>query len=143
MTIKHIPDLTIMEKNLTRYAAMGVLALSLMVPSVIHAQQTMLGRDLNVFAQNTGNPVIPAYLADASIVYDEHSDMFYAYGTNDGGGIENVYPTQMWMSKDCRRWENRPLALPKSWADLAGTKCVWAPTSYTTPLQASTILCTA
>ena len=76
-----------MKKNLTHYAATGVLALSLMVPSVIHAQQTMLGRDLNVFAQNTGNPVIPAYLADASIVYDEHSDMFYAYGTNDGGGI--------------------------------------------------------
>lgn len=108
MTIKHIPDLTIIKKNLTHYAATGVLALSLMVPSVIHAQQTMLGRDLNVFAQNTGNPVIPAYLADASIVYDEHSDMFYAYGTNDGGGIENVYPTQMWMSKDCRRWGEPP-----------------------------------
>lgn len=133
MTIKHIPDLTIMERSLMRYAATGVLALSLMTPSPMHAQQTMLGRDLNVFAQNTGNPVIPAYLADASIVYDEHSDMFYAYGTNDGGGIENVYPTQMWMSKDCRRWENRPLALPKSWTDLAGTKCVWAPSFIYNP----------
>lgn len=50
------------------------------------AQQTMAGRDINVFAPNTGNPVIPAYLADATVVYDSKTDAFYAYGTNDGAG---------------------------------------------------------
>lgn len=59
-------------------------------------------QDMNVFDKQTGNPVIPAYLADASIIYDQNTKMFYAYGTNDGAGGGNVYPTQMWYSKDCK-----------------------------------------
>lgn len=86
-----------------------------------------------MFAPSTGNPVIPAYLADASIVYDKKTDTFYAYGTNDGAGGGNVYPTQMWYSKDCRRWQNKPLSLPKSWTDYAGTTALWAPSFIYNP----------
>lgn len=90
-------------------------------------------KDLNVFAMQTGNPVIPAYLADASIIYDQKSNTFYAYGTNDGAGGGNVFPTQMWYSKDCKKWMNRPLNLPKSWTDYAGTVALWAPSMHYNP----------
>lgn len=89
--------------------------------------------DLNVFSPQTGNPVIPAYLADASIVYDELTKTFYAYGTNDGAGGGNVFPTQMWYSKDCKNWINRPLSLPKSWTDYAGAVALWAPSMLYNP----------
>lgn len=90
--------------------------------------------DMGVFGMHTGNPVIPAYLADASVMYDGRTDMFYAYGTNDGGGGENVYPTQMWYSKDCRQWHNKPLNLPQSWIDESGKKALWAPSMIYYPV---------
>lgn len=83
--------------------------------------------DVNVFAMQTGNPTVPAYLADASFYYDERTKTFYAFGTNDGAGGENVYPAQMWYSKDCKEWKNKVIAFPKSWTDYAGTLYVWAP----------------
>jgi len=83
--------------------------------------------DLDVFAMHTGNPTIPAYLADATIVYDKKTDMFYAYGTNDGNWFPNVYPPQMWYSKDCKSWINRRIDLPKQWTDENGTERIWAP----------------
>lgn len=83
--------------------------------------------DLNVFSMQTGNPTVPAYLADASFYYDKVTDTFYAYGTNDGAGGGNVYPTQVWYSKDCINWKNKIVDFPKSWTDYAGTVAVWAP----------------
>lgn len=83
--------------------------------------------DLNVFSMKTGNPTVPAYLADASFYYDKKTDMFFAYGTNDGAGGGNVYPTQVWYSKDCKTWKNEIVVFPKSWTDYAGTVAVWAP----------------
>lgn len=58
--------------------------------------QTDKGEDMSVFDSQTGNPVIPAYLADVTIYYDERTDMFYAYGTNDGavGRRERGRPRQ-------------------------------------------------
>jgi hypothetical protein len=35
-------------------------------------------KDLNVFTMQTGSPVIPAYLADATIIYDRMTDLFPA-----------------------------------------------------------------
>ncbi|WP_293304083.1 family 43 glycosylhydrolase [Pedobacter sp. UBA5917] len=83
--------------------------------------------DLDVFAQKTGNPIIPGYLADASIFYDFRTDTFLAYGTNDGNGGENVFPAQVWYSKDGKKWTNMILTLPKEWTTAAGTKYIWAP----------------
>lgn len=122
-----------MKRDIRISAAIGMLGLLLLNASHLCAQQTMQGIDQSVFAPCTGNPVIPAYLADATIIYDDKTDMFYAYGTNDGAGGGNVYPTQMWFSKDCRRWQNRPLSLPKSWTDYAGTTALWAPSIIHNP----------
>ena len=83
--------------------------------------------DLHVFSMQTGNPTVPAYLADASFYYDPKTDMFYAYGTNDGAGGGNVYPAQVWYSTDCKTWKNEIVTFPKSWTDQAGTVAVWAP----------------
>ncbi len=99
--------------------------------SNLQARQT--DNDLNVFSMHTGNPAIPAYLADATMIYDKETDTFYAYGTNDGGGGENVFPTQMWYSTDCKNWINSPLALPSSWTEAAGTKALWAPSIIYNP----------
>jgi beta-xylosidase len=88
------------------------------------AQQS---RDSEVFSKGNGNPIIPAYLADASLFYDEHTDAFYAYGTNDGNSGENVFPTQAWYSKDGKNWKNQIVTLPKEWTDAAGTNYIWAP----------------
>jgi hypothetical protein len=89
--------------------------------------------DLHVFSVRTGNPAVPAYLADASLCYDSITDTFYAYGTNDGAGGGNVYPPQMWYSKDCKVWKNREIVFPKSWTDYAGTVAVWAPSTVYNP----------
>lgn len=88
---------------------------------------TQVPEDKDVFSMQTGNPTVPAYLADASFYYDENTKTFYAYGTNDGAGGENVYPTQVWFSSDCKNWRNKIIQFPKSWTDSAGTNCVWAP----------------
>ncbi len=90
--------------------------------------------DLNVFSMQTGNPTVPAYLADASFYYDENTGTFYAYGTNDGAGGGNVYPAQMWYSKDCKTWKNEIVVFPKSWTDYAGTTAVWAPSIEYNPI---------
>lgn len=82
---------------------------------------------MDVFAQRTGNPVIPAYLADASFYYDSVTHTFYAFGTNDGAGGENVFPPQVWFSHDGSTWQNKIIDLPKSWTDYADTNLVWAP----------------
>lgn len=116
-----------LKNNILKNALFAFVMFLYAGASPLIAQQTMAGQDMSVFAPNTGNPVIPAYLADATMFYDSKTDAFYAYGTNDGAGGGNVYPTQMWFSKDCRRWENRPLTLPKQWTEYAGTKALWAP----------------
>jgi len=90
--------------------------------------------DLNVFSMQTGNPTVPAYLADASFYYDKNTDTFYAYGTNDGAGGGNVYPTQVWYSKDCKIWMNEVIDFPQSWTDYAGTVAVWAPSLEYNPV---------
>lgn len=90
--------------------------------------------DQGVYNPCTGNPVIPAYLADATFYYDQKSKRFYAYGTNDGAGGGNVYPTQMWYSKDCKDWKNQPLQLPQEWIDAKGDKAIWAPSMIYHPV---------
>jgi hypothetical protein len=84
-------------KRATRNLSLALcLACSAISGQALYGQQTTQeAKDINVFAMQTGNPVIPAYLADATIIYDQKTDMFYAYGTNDGAGGGNVYPTQM------------------------------------------------
>lgn len=122
-------------KRATRNLSLALcLACSAISGQALYGQQTTQeAKDINVFAMQTGNPVIPAYLADATIIYDQKTDMFYAYGTNDGAGGGNVYPTQMWYSKDCKNWINRPLHLPQSWTDYAGTTALWAPSMIYNP----------
>jgi hypothetical protein len=123
-----------MKKSiLNLYAVLCLGCLTTAGQSLYGQPATQAAKDMDVFALHTGNPVIPAYLADASIVYDQKSKTFYAYGTNDGAGGGNVFPTQMWYSKDCKNWLNRPLHLPESWTDYAGTVALWAPSMHYNP----------
>lgn len=114
-------------------ALLGAIALGSATAQTTREPQTMLGRDKGVLDHCTGNPVIPAYLADATIVYDQTSNRFYAYGTNDGAGLDNVFPIQYWWSEDCMNWHNSPLQLPQEWHELCGTKYVWAPSFIYNP----------
>ncbi|MBL4676129.1 MAG: family 43 glycosylhydrolase [Mucilaginibacter sp.] len=108
-----------------------IFAILNVASSVTFAQ---IKKDLNVFAQHTGNPIIPAYLADASVFYDAKTDAFYAFGTNDGAGGSNVFPPQVWFSHDGKSWKNKIIDLPKSWTDYAGTNEVWAPSMIYYPV---------
>jgi hypothetical protein len=61
------------------------------------------------------NPVVPGYAADASLFYDEQSDLYYIFATNDGNSGKNTWPTQFWYSKDLITWEHRNVELPEEW----------------------------
>ena len=99
--------------------------------TVIAKVNEAVTKDQNIFAQGTGNPVIPGYLADVSVYYDEATDKFYAYGTNDGNGIRNVYPTQAWYSDDLKNWQHEDVNLPKEWE--GNKECFWAPSIQRNP----------
>ena len=113
-------------KKLMEWMPAAAWLLALFAGSPVHAQPRQIG-DLGVFSPHTGNPVVPGYWADATVAYDARTRKFYAYGTNDGAGGGNVYPTQMWYSDNGKEWFNRPLRLPASWTDYAGTTALWAP----------------
>ena len=72
---------------------------------------------------NNGNPVIPGYFADPSIVYDSISKNFYIYSTTDGLWIDYSSEPQVAYSGDCVHWKFKPLSLPAAWP----TSSLWAP----------------
>jgi hypothetical protein len=111
-----------------------IISMLTMMCSASLAQNTT---DLNVFAPHTGNPIIPAYLADASLFYDAKTNAFYAFGTNDGAGGANVFPPQFWFSHDGKTWKNKIIDLPKTWTDYAGTNEVWAPSMIYYPVTSN------
>ncbi|MDR0421631.1 MAG: hypothetical protein LBH72_01305, partial [Proteiniphilum sp.] len=66
----------------------------------------------HVYQMQNLNPVVLGYAADASIFYDENSDYYYVFATNDGNSGKNTWPTQVWYSKDLINWEHRNVELP-------------------------------
>ena len=59
-----------------------------------------------------GNPLLPGYTADPSILFDSSSATFYVYSTSDGVWIPYSAGPQVACSKDFINWEFKPLALP-------------------------------
>ncbi|MCR5793496.1 MAG: discoidin domain-containing protein [Lachnospiraceae bacterium] len=107
----------------------------LTIPSIDKGAQ-----DKDIFAIGVGNPTVPAYLADTTVYYDEQTERFMAFGTNDGNGAANVYPTQMWYSTDCKNWHNTLVDFPNGWAGALSDAglgsiddAVWAPSFVYNP----------
>ncbi len=70
-----------------------------------------------------GNPVVPGYFADPSIVYDSITRAFHIYSTTDGLWISYSSEPQVWSSSDFVHWKCQPMVLPASWT----TSPLWAP----------------
>jgi len=64
---------------------------------------------------DNGNPVIPGYFADPSIMYDSLTNCFYLYSTTDGVWIDYSADPQVAYSSDFVHWKFKPLTLPKEW----------------------------
>ena len=80
------------------------------------------------------NPFIPGYIADSNMIFDEVTKMFYLYGTNDGNHYENVWPPQVWCSKDFTNWENHNVYLPEEWFKTFAKTHIWAPSIIQHPI---------
>lgn len=84
----------------------------------------LLGNGLSAKAQElkydspgTGNPIIPGYFADPTVV--KFGDTYYVYATTDGNG-GGLGPSQVWTSKDFVNWTLMPMNWPT-------THWIWAP----------------
>ena len=78
-----------------------------------------------------GNPLLPGYTADPSIMYDSTTKTFYIYSTSDGVWISYSGDPQVAYSKDFVNWKFRPLELPSFWPK---TK-LWAPSAIRHPVN--------
>ncbi|MBN1309392.1 MAG: family 43 glycosylhydrolase [Chitinispirillaceae bacterium] len=78
---------------------------------------------------DNGNPLLPGYTADPSILYDSVSGSFYIYSTSDGVWISYSADPQVAYSSDFVNWKFRPLTLPSFWP---ATR-LWAPTAVRHP----------
>ena len=72
---------------------------------------------------DNGNPVVPGYFADPSIIYDSTTQTFYIYSTTDGVWISYSGEPQVWYSRDFVNWKCQPITLPAAWP----TTQLWAP----------------
>lgn len=64
-----------------------------------------------------GNPLIPGYFADPTVM--KFDDTYYLYATTDGTGL-GTGPSQVWTSKDFVNWSISPMNWPQ-------TEKIWAP----------------
>ena len=78
---------------------------------------------------DNGNPLLPGYTADPSIIYDSISATFYIYSTSDGVWISYSADPQVAWSKDFINWTFRPLQLPSFWPKTQ----LWAPSAMRHP----------
>ncbi|MFT3738519.1 MAG: family 43 glycosylhydrolase [Breznakibacter sp.] len=70
--------------------------------------------------RGTGNPVLPGYFADPSVV--KFGDTYYIYATTDGIKLASGEPS-VWISKDFANWYNYELELQVP----EGLNNCWAP----------------
>lgn len=78
---------------------------------------------------DNGNPLLPGYTADPSIIYDSISSTFYVFSTSDGVWISFSADPQVAYSKDFINWKFRPIELPEFWPD----RQLWAPSAMRHP----------
>lgn len=78
-----------------------------------------------------GNPLLPGYTADPTIMYDSATATFYIYSTSDGLWISYSGDPQVAYSKDFVNWKFKSIELPSFWSK---TK-LWAPTAMRHPVN--------
>ncbi len=78
-----------------------------------------LAEDAAFKAPGAGNPLVPGYFADPTLV--KFGDTYYLYATTDGVRLGSGHP-QVWISKDFVHWYNQAMDIPYT----AFTN-IWAP----------------
>lgn len=76
-----------------------------------------VAQDMKHNDPGTGNPVIPGYFADPTVM--KFGDTYYVYATTDGNG-GGLGPSQVWTSRDFVNWTMMPMNWPN-------THWIWAP----------------
>ena len=69
------------------------------------------GQDLEYNEPGTGNPLVPGYFADPTLV--EFDGTYYLYATTDGVRLASGDP-QVWISWDFVNWYNQAIEIPYS-----------------------------
>jgi hypothetical protein len=72
---------------------------------------------------STGNPFLPGYFADPSILYEAATSTFYVFATTDGNWIDYSSDPTVWSSTDFVHWKGHTLTLPSMWPK----QPLWAP----------------
>ena len=92
---------------------------------------TQLGAEMTWDAQRAGNPVLPGYFADPSVV--AHDGKVFIYATNDPWGGDTL---GCWESADFKNWTFRELNWPTKTGCTSATSkgaMVWAPSVVRAP----------
>jgi xylan 1,4-beta-xylosidase len=79
--------------------------------AVIHSCAHVAEEDLEYNAPGTGNPLVPGYFADPTLV--RFGDTYYLFATTDGVRLASGDP-QVWISKDFVHWYNQAIDIPYS-----------------------------
>lgn len=102
-----------------------------MIPVVVLCMGNVFAADSLWNAPNNGNPIIPGYFADPSIMYDSAGKTFYVYSTTDGVYITWSAQPSVWYTTDLIHWNNRQITLPSFWPKTQ----LWAPSILKHPVN--------
>ena len=112
-----------LSASLKRGLAFGALTAGLFVPSALQAQEALSTSGYD--APHAGNPLLPGYFADPSIL--RHDGKWYIYATIDPWGGDRL---GVWESEDFANWTFQSINWPTKAAATspeASDAMVWAP----------------
>lgn len=83
---------------------------------------TFAQKNFNATSPGAGNPLLPGYFADPTIV--KFGDIYYIYATTDNEMLASGAPT-LWYSKDFQNWYNYTMEVPS--LSSVNLRNFWAP----------------
>jgi len=94
----------------------------LVLLSILFAGNLMAGEVFKNNSAGAGNPLLPGYFADPTIV--KFDDVYYIYATTDNEMLASGAPT-LWYSKDMQNWYNYTMEIPS--LSSINLRNYWAP----------------
>ncbi|MEO5592731.1 MAG: family 43 glycosylhydrolase [Chitinophagaceae bacterium] len=133
-TIKstRIPKKDMTLKTAKKYLLTAIIFLVGFTASAQNSDQSVINlwtkKDLKFNSPKTGNPLLPGYYADPTILEDNGT--FYIYATSDMRSWDDITKLAVWTSKDFLNWKCDYLNWPTKEACKSNTGTasgVWAP----------------
>lgn len=125
--------------KITRFFILSIILLSLAIPVAAQNPDASImnlwtKNDLKFDSPNTGNPILPGYFADPTIIEDNGT--FYIYATSDMPHWNDITKLAVWSSTDFVTWKCEYLNWPSKdvCKSTTGTQSgVWAPSVIKAP----------